>query len=160
MALRPDVSEIVERVIHRALEKEPADRFASAADMALALEGATVAASPAAVIDSIVVLDFLNISGATTAQWLSGGIAETVGVDLKRAGNVRMVRGEKVARALAARQRPVATEDDALQVARSVGARWVVWGGYQAMGDRIRITPHLGDVKAGAMVRPRSWMDR
>src|SRR6185503_1864367 len=59
---------------------------------------------------------------------------------------------ERVARALAARQRPIASEDDALQVARSLGARWVVWGGYQAMGDRIRITPHLGDVQAGAIV--------
>ena len=152
VALRPEVPEPVERVIHRALEKVPADRFDSAADMALALEGAAVAAPPGAVIDSIVVLDFLNISGVSTVQWLSGGIAETVGVDLKRAGNVRMVRGEKVARALAARQRPVASEDDALQVARSLGARWVVWGGYQAMGDRIRITPHIGDVQAGAIV--------
>ena len=153
VAMRPEVSELVERVIHRALEKEPVERFASAADMALALEGAAVSASPGStVVDSIVVLDFLNISGAPTAQWLSGGIAETVGVDLKRAGNVRMVRGEKVARALAARQRPVASEDDALQVARALGARWVVWGGYQAMGDRIRITPHIGDVQAGTIV--------
>ena len=152
VAIRPDVPDLVERVIHRALEKERADRFASAADMALALEGASVAASSGAIVDSIVVLDFLNISGAPTVQWLSGGIAETIGVDLKRAGKVRMVRGEKVARAVAARQRPVASEDDALQVARSLGARWVVWGGYQAMGDRIRITPHIGDVQAGAIV--------
>jgi tetratricopeptide (TPR) repeat protein/TolB-like protein len=152
VAVRPEVPELVERVVHRALEKLPADRFASAADMAVALEGASIAASTGAVVDSIVVLDFLNISGAPSVQWLSGGIAETVGVDLKRAGTVRMVRGEKVARALAARQRPVASEDDALQVARSLGARWVVWGGYQAMGDRIRITPHIGDVQAGAIV--------
>ena len=151
-SLRPEVPDAVERAISRALEKEPGDRFDSVADLARALEGAAVAASAGAVIDSIVVLDFLNISGAPTVQWLSGGIAETVGVDLKRAGNVRLVRGERVARALAARQRPVASEDDALQVGRTLGARWVVWGGYQAMGDRIRITPHLGDVKAGAIV--------
>lgn len=151
-SLRPEVPDALERAISRALEKDPGDRFASAADMALALEGATVSVAPAAVLDSIVVLDFLNISGAPTVQWLSGGIAETVGVDLKRAGTVRTVRGEKVVRALATRQRPVASEDDALQVARSLGARWVVWGGYQAMGDRIRITPHYGDVHAGAIV--------
>jgi tetratricopeptide (TPR) repeat protein len=149
--LRPDVPEAVERAISRALEKAPGDRFDSVADLARALEGATVAAPPAT-INSILVLDFLNISGEPSVQWLSGGIAETIGVDLKRAGSVRMVRGEKVARALAARQQPVASDDDALQVARMLGARWVVWGGYQAMGDRIRITPHVGDVKAGAIV--------
>lgn len=149
---RPEVPEGLEGAIHRALEKEPDDRFTSAADLARALEGATVATTPGTVSDSIVVLDFLNISGESAVQWLSGGIAETVGVDLKRAGNIRVVRGEKVIRALAARQRPVVSEDDALQVGRSVGARWVVWGGYQALGDRIRITPHLGDAQAGAIV--------
>ena len=111
-------------------------------------------------IDSIVVLDLSEHLVSPSVQWLSGGIAETVGVDLKRAGSVRMVRGEKVARALAARQRPVASDDDALQIGRSLGARWVVWGGYQALGDRIRITPHIGDVQAGAIVSTRSSMER
>ena len=151
-ALRPGVPQNVETALYRALEKEPVDRFASAADMARALEGGVVAAAPGPAVESIVVLDFLNISGEPGVQWLSSGIAETVGVDLKRVGSVRTVRGEKVARALAGRQRPVASEDDALQVAHSLGARWVVWGGYQALGDRIRITPHLGDVQAGAIV--------
>jgi TolB-like protein len=150
--LRPEVPESVERALHRALEKDPGDRFASAGDLARALEGATIPAPQSNAMESVVVLDFLNISGDPGVQWLSGGIAETVSVDLKRVAGVRLVRGEKVARALAGRPRPVASEDDALQIARVLGARWVVWGAYQALGDRIRITPHLGDVQAGAIV--------
>lgn len=151
-ALRPEVPESVERVLYRALAKEPGDRFPGAADLALALEGVTVEATSAVGTESVVVLDFLNISGDPAVQWLSGGIAETVGVDLKRVGNVRLVRGEKLARALAGRPGPIASEDEALQLACSLGARWVVWGGYQALGDRIRITPRFGDAQAGSIV--------
>ena len=150
--LRPDVTEQVDMALHRALEKDPTDRFSSTAELARALESVMVPAKPVVVEDSVVVLDFLNLSGDAAVQWLSGGIAETIGVDLARVSSLRVVRREKLARALALRSHPVASEDDALNVARSMGARWVVWGAYQAAGERIRITPRFGSVQDGSIV--------
>ena len=150
--LRADVPENVELALQRALEKDPTDRFASAAELAQALHGVIVSAAPAVTEDSVVVLDFMNMSGDPAVQWLAGGIAETIGVDLNRIASVRVVRREKLARVLAGRSQPVNSEDDALNVARSLGAQWVVWGAYQASGSQIRITPRLGNVRAGSMI--------
>jgi eukaryotic-like serine/threonine-protein kinase len=149
---RPDVPAAVEQALRRALSKNPDDRFVTTADLARALSGVTAGVAREVVEDTIVVLDFLNISGDAAVQWLASGMAETIGVDLNRIGSARVVRREKVARVMASRARAVSTEDDALSVARALGARWVVWGAYQAAGDQIRITPRLGDVREGTIV--------
>ena len=151
-AQRADVPEHVDRALRRALEKAQDSRFPSTADLAEALAEPTSAVLGKEPGDSIVVLDFLNLSGDTAVQWLSSGIAETVGVDLSRIASVRIVRRERLARALAGRSHPVVSEEDALGVARALDARWVVWGAYQAAGDRIRITPRFGKVQDGTMI--------
>ena len=151
-SLRPEVPEHVEMALHRALNKDRADRFTSTGELARALEDAISPIAPIPVEDSVVVLDFVNLSADPGVQWLAGGIAETLAVDLNRIGSLRVVRREKLARALAGRSRPVTSEDDALSVARSLNARWVVWGAYQAAGDRIRITPRFGNVAAGSII--------
>lgn len=149
--LRADVPEHVEHALRRALQKSPDDRFPSTADLAGALSAATSVTPQVESDDSIVVLDFTNLSGDAGVQWLSSGIAETIGVDLSRIGSVRIVRRERLARVIAGRSHPVTSEEDALGVARALNARWVVWGAYQAVGGRIRITPRFGNVLAGAM---------
>ncbi len=151
-ALRQDVPEPVEQALRRALAKHPDHRFATTADLAAALGVPSTAVARVAVEDTIAVLDFVNLSGDTAVQWLAGGIAETIGVDLNRIGSTRVVRREKVARALVGRGRPVSTEDDVLSVARALGACWVVWGAYQAAGDRIRITPRLLNARDGSTI--------
>ena len=148
-ASRPELPELLERALERALEKAPDARFASASDFARALEGIAVTVTVPSSRDSVLVLDFMNVSADPAVQWLAGGIAETVGFDLKRLSSLRLVHREKLTRTLARRGQPVVSEEDALGVAKSLGARWVVWGGYQRVGDRIRITPQLGDVQSG-----------
>ncbi len=150
--LRAEVPEYIEVALHRALNKDPSSRIASTGELARALAEPNAPSATPPVGDSVVVLDFMNVTADPSVQWLSGGIAETLGVDLNRIGSVRVVRREKVARALAARTRSVASEDDALSVARALGARWVVWGAYQVSGDRIRITPRFGSVSAGSII--------
>ena len=40
-------------------------------------------------------------------------------------------------------------EEMAQSVARSLGARWVVWGSFQGLGGRLRIHHRLADIATG-----------
>lgn len=148
-ASRPDVSEALDSALERALEKQADDRFPTATDFARALESVgAFSVATGTLHESVAVLDFRNISGDPSVQWLSTGIAETIAVDLNRVESVRLVRREKLSRALARCKLSVDSDDDAVRIARSLGARWVIWGGYQYAGDRIRITPRFVDSHA------------
>ena len=92
-------------------------------------QAAPVAPRPASVV---AVEPFANISGNPADAWLGAGIAETVAADLDARG-LTVVAG------------------------RDAGARrdlrWVVTGGYQRLGERLRITARLVDADTGAVVR-------
>jgi TolB-like protein len=98
------------------------------------------------------VLDFTNISGSADADWLSGGIAETVSVDLKRIADIKVVGSDAPSRQRINAMRAsggVLDATRAIQIGRTVGARWVVWGGFQKAGERVRLTPHFADADTG-----------
>src|SRR2546428_12719245 len=94
--------------------------------------------------NSIVVLDFVTISGVPALAWLSTGIAETVSVDLKKIRGLKVVNHDRAARAMAGREKGAMSESDILRVGRALGARWVVWGGVQKFGPALRIPPQFG----------------
>ncbi|HET9425260.1 MAG TPA: protein kinase [Gemmatimonadaceae bacterium] len=161
----------VSSAIARALAKDPAERFDTAGDFVTALEQAMVEARAPTLADvnlnaaeaaaarrrTVLVLDFTNISGAADADWLSSGIAETLSVDLKRITALRVVGSDAPTRQrLEALRRTGGTLDAAraIEIARSVGATWVVWGGYQKAGERVRLTPHFADVVSGEVTTP------
>ncbi|AHG92309.1 protein kinase (plasmid) [Gemmatirosa kalamazoonensis] len=151
--------------VTRALAKEPDERFDTAGDFAATLERALVdarAPSPAdlriraverqhAARQRILVLEFANIAAAADADWLSTGIAETLGADLNKIAGLKVVAQDAGTRRRieTVRQgRPVDTEH-AISLARSEGARWVVWGAFQKLGTRIRVTTHLAGTEEG-----------
>jgi TolB-like protein/tRNA A-37 threonylcarbamoyl transferase component Bud32 len=165
----PDpLPDAVGEAVARALAKDPADRFPSAGAFATALERALVetrAPSPADVRlraverqqearPTVLVLEFAYIAGAAAAEWLSTGIAETVGADLNKITGIKLVGQDAATRRRieTARQgRPVDAES-AIQLGRTTGARWVVWGSFQKSGTQIRITPHYADTREGTVV--------
>ncbi len=162
---REAVPDAVADAVARMLAKDPAERFGTAAEFALVLEAASSAlrqpstgerelrgiAREAARKPAVLVLDFTNIAGAPDVDWLSGGIAETVSTDLRRIGGIRVVGTDAPTRQrIATEQRSGAIEADAVRrLGRSAGARWVVWGGFQKSGARIRLTPQFSDVETG-----------
>ena len=84
---------------------------------------------------AVAVAPFTNVSGATAEEWIGRGIAETLAATLE-GGGARVV--------------PVAASADADEVAsRSPGAGWLVNGGYQRQGDRLRITGRVIDASSG-----------
>ncbi len=116
----------------------------------------SVGASPGNGADVIAVIPFDNISGAAGDDWIGVGIAETLMADLPGAATVDVIAQEAVSEAM----RTIGFTDavpvgDAavLEVGRRLGARWLVTGGYQRLGDQLRITARLVDAATGAVVR-------
>lgn len=114
--------------------------LAGAPAMSAAQSGAADRALPQAG-DLVAVVPFTNITGLPADEWIGAGIAETVAVDLERAADLATVAGE-AAEGLSARA-----------AGRRLGAPWVVAGGYQRSGDRIRITARLVHVATGMVSR-------
>ena len=101
-------------------------------------------------VESVAVVPFTNISRNEGDEWLGHGIAETVAADLESRDAFTVVALERVAAAMGGR---AANRDDTLAAAlgRELGSRWVVAGGYQRIGDRLRITARLVDTLNGTL---------
>ena len=106
--------------------------------------------------DSVAVLPFTNISGDPTDDWLGEGIAETVVADLESSGEFTVVARERVSpsvRSWEGRGEPSLDDAAARTFGRELGSRWVVTGGYQRVGDQLRITARLVDIRSGTVAR-------
>ena len=105
---------------------------------------------------SVAVLPFSNVTGDPTDAWIGAGIAETLIADLQRANEFTIIDPEVVTGARHAKGLTARTSDGEvalLSVARRVGARWMITGGYQRLGDQIRITGRLVEVQTGLVAR-------
>jgi eukaryotic-like serine/threonine-protein kinase len=154
--------------IRTALAKEPRERFATAGEFAGAIENAIAGVRAPSPVDvrlrdverrraageRVLVLDFSNITGASDADWLSTGIVETVNADLGKIAGITVVGQDPASRRRIDTTRSGASFDAASagELARELGARWVVWGAFQKVGSRVRITPHFLDVESGTAV--------
>ena len=160
---RAPLNSAVVDAVGRLLRKEPADRFPSASAFAAVLERAVnarhVVAEGNLPVDpasqksniNVLVFDFTNISSATDIEWLTVGIADTISADLKRIDGVRVVGndGPTRRRMSAALNGSAVDADIAQRIGKSVGARWVVAGGFQRAGTRLRLTPQFFDIDSG-----------
>jgi len=107
--------------------------------------------------DAIAVIDFFNITAAAEDEWVGAGIAETLAADLAGDGALSVVGREKVSGALenlsSGRDAGAeATEAIEVRVGRRLGARWIVSGAYQRLGDRLRITSRVVEVASAAVM--------
>ncbi len=158
-------------VVARALEKSPTFRYQSARDMQQDLRdvateldtvprGTTsrVAAGmpsiPLAIERSVAVMTFANITREPSDDWIGTGIAETVSSDLKNIHGLTLIGRARVFDAL----RNLASnahldESLAIDIGRRLGATWVVVGGFQRLGELVRITANFVDVVTGEVRR-------
>ncbi|HEY3119666.1 MAG TPA: protein kinase [Vicinamibacteria bacterium] len=147
----------LQRVLRRMLAKDRDRRYPSLRELcrdldALAGEGPRLpAAAPAAPV--VAVMSLSNITRSPEDDWLGTGIAETVTADLKCVEGLTVVGRERVweaLRKLGATGAP--DEEQATRAGRELGARWVVTGGYQRLGDTVRVTARVTEVDTGAVV--------
>ena len=97
---------------------------------------------------AVAVLPFENISGQPQDEWLGAGIADTVLADF--AARDATVIGPAVLLAEARRDgTDLDVERNAVELSRRLGAAWLVTGGYQLLGDQLRITARIVDVRTG-----------
>jgi serine/threonine protein kinase len=178
----PAGSSDLERVLTRALAKDPAGRYQSAAEFRAALEdarrgltmpdespsqrgassaGATLThggASDGRSGHRVAVLRFTNITGQPADDWTAAGLAETVTSDLKHLPAVTVIGTEQVADTL---QRLDGDDtrgrngerDLAIRLGRQLGATCIVTGGYQRQGNALRVTARFVDVPTGTVTK-------
>lgn len=106
------------------------------------------AASPN-VSDPIAVMPFTNYNEDAKTNWLQRGIADTMVADFK-SSKLKVVERDQIERAI----REVETQDAKLseesraaKVGKMVGARAIVLGGYQKVGNDVRLTARIIEVE-------------
>jgi DNA-binding winged helix-turn-helix (wHTH) protein/Tfp pilus assembly protein PilF len=92
---------------------------------------------------TIAVSDFQNVNNDADVAWLASGIAETVSNDLRALRELSVIDRAGL---------PEPARHASLAAARAVSLDWLVVGGYQRSGDRLRITARVLDVSTGEAV--------
>ena len=159
--LRPEVSAEIEQSIYKALAKETGDRYSSVTELLLDSKKTAIRSEPGGTAPekieesegpSVAVIDFANITREAAVDWLAGGIAESVTVDLQKIAALRVISREKISKVLVKFKKQKLDEDQILDLGSSLGVRWLVWGGFQKMGPAIRITAHFTEISTGNLV--------
>ena len=136
------------RIVHRCLEKAPADRFQSATDVVAELE--RVSASRAPSEKSVAILPFTNMSPDPENEYFSDGMSEEIINALHR------VRGLRVASRTSSfsfKGRLV----DIAEVGVKLNVDSVLEGSVRKAGSKLRITAQLIDVPGGGHLWSESY---
>ena len=115
----------------------------------------SVEVQPGNGVDLLAVIPFDNISGAPGDDWIGVGIAETLAAELQSPAAFDVIGPELVSAVRVPDVDDTGSGEHAvvLEVGRRLGARWVVHGAYQRLGDQLRITGRLVDVETSTIVR-------
>ena len=95
------------------------------------------------------VVPFTNISGDAADDWIGDGIAETVTAVLAVTASGQVVSREQIIAVLPGTDGMPIDAAGATRLGRELRVRWVVSGGYQRVGQRLRITSRLVDARTG-----------
>ena len=106
--------------------------------------------------ERLAILPFGNISGAPADDWIGAGIAETLAVEFQNRSLFEVVAIERGSEAMRAVNVPDSRETESatvVEIGERLSARWVISGGYQRLGDQIRITGRLVNVTTRSILR-------
>jgi TolB-like protein/Flp pilus assembly protein TadD len=154
-AARPTVPEAVEQAVARALARVPADRFATAAQLAHALivpSGTTPPGSAptlsatqapgAGAGKSIAVLPFVNMSADPENEYFTDGIAEEI---INALTKVQALRVASRTSAFAFKGK----SEDIGEIGRKLKVATVLEGSVRKAGNKLRVTAQLVNVADG-----------
>ncbi|HET7294916.1 MAG TPA: protein kinase [Vicinamibacteria bacterium] len=131
-------------VLQRALARDRSRRYETASDFLRDLRGLVSGDAVVAYPEAVAVLDFANRSGEPEDAWIGAGIGEAIAADLARHSGLTVVPR--------ARLMAEGVVSNPLAVARRLGCRWLVAGGYQRLGPAIRIVMELTEAPTDRIV--------
>ena len=165
----------LETLVRKALQKDGAYRYQSAREMYIDLHnlqltrddgpsGSRPASSDVRQAEApetpreptIAVMTFANITGDGTDDWIGLGISETVTTGLKAVPGLQIISRAQIIDVLKNLSRAEGSAFDdrlAINIERRLSTTWIVGGGYQRVGDQIRITGHLLEIESAALQR-------
>jgi serine/threonine protein kinase/Tfp pilus assembly protein PilF len=140
-AVNAEISRAFEELVGRCLQKNPADRFQSMAEVREALAeaamaGAIVPRRNAGDMQSIAVLPFVNLSADKENEYFSDGLAEEIINALSKVSDLRVIARTS---AFAFRSK----EQDLRQIGRRLEVGTILEGSVRRAGNRIRVTAQL-----------------
>ncbi|HUQ98307.1 MAG TPA: protein kinase [Gemmatimonadaceae bacterium] len=159
---RKEVPEYIDEAIIKALAKNAAQRFASAADFAAALEGARLGTTAAvearrAITQSgeimqrfVAVLPFDNMSADPENEYFSEGITEDIIAQLSK------IRGLKVMSRTSTTQYKKRTKS-VPQIAAELGVSHILEGSVRRAGNKVRIVAQLIQADSDEHVWAETW---
>jgi serine/threonine protein kinase/tetratricopeptide (TPR) repeat protein len=140
----------VDRVIHRALAKQPADRYASAEDFAADLrvasgDSTSSATARARPLTRLIVLPFRLLRADPEVDFLSFSLSDAVTTSLSALGSL-VVRSSLTAAKFAA------DAPDLQTIAREAGVDAVLSGALLRAGSKLRLSAQLAEAPGGAVL--------
>ncbi len=148
----------IERLMSRMLAKEAKARPRDLREMVVEFQRLRAGASPLAAQSgelTVAVAGFAGIGERAEDEWLGTGLSETVTTALQEVEGL-VVWGREQLRESLRRLGVEATElapEDAVQLGRMIGARWVLSGAYQRLGEHVRVTARVVEVESGRVLR-------
>jgi serine/threonine protein kinase/tetratricopeptide (TPR) repeat protein len=138
-----DVPPALTAMIMRAVAREPARRYPSAAAFLAELRDFKAGEWTGDVPDRLAVLDFHNRTEDPRYAWIGTGIADAITADLRNVKELLVLSRDKVLRVRAALGTDSSAESLAAQVGLRLGCRWALTGAYQIIGEAVRVTVYL-----------------
>ena len=109
--------------------------------------------APEAIRRTVAVFPFANISAATEDEWLGPGISQSLVAELSQRDDIRLLDPDQVRLAFERARDDIGSDAAVLALAQELGADLLLTGGYQRLGDRLRVTARLIAVETAAIVR-------
>jgi non-specific serine/threonine protein kinase len=152
----PEVERLLTRMLAKDAAARPRDlREVRAELIRLRTGSAPTPAAAASGALTVAVAGFANITGQAEDEWLGTGLSEAVTAALQETEGLVVWGRERLRESLrrlgieAGELRP----EDLVQLGTLVGARWVVAGGFQRLGEQVRVTARVVEVEGGRVLR-------
>jgi TolB-like protein/Flp pilus assembly protein TadD len=147
----------IERLLGRMLAKDPGARVRDLREIRAELNrlrSRTTAPAPSGAL-TVAVAGFANITRHAEDEWLGTGLTETVTAALQEIEGLDVWGRDRLRESLqrlgveAAELRP----EDAVELGKMTGARWVLAGGFQRLDEQVRVTARVVEVESGRVLR-------